>query len=146
LEIELRNVYSSYLILNQNNFKNNLTLKDKLNLILNPGDFMKDKLSNNLSEQFNLVKQNIQNSLYNPIELVKSTFLVFSLVFYLIMSYVIVFFDLLANLNLRYSSILTYMCLFYKYLLFYLSEGAFVFTNFFYNIFFKSFKFKHKYY
>ena len=119
VETELRNVHSSYLILNQNNLKNNLTLKDKLNLILNPGDFMNQKLADNFSEQLKFVKQNIKNSLYNPLELFKSTILVFSLVFYLILSYVIVFFDLLANINLKYSSILTYMCLFYKYFLFY---------------------------
>ena len=95
---EIRNIYSSYLILNQHQKDNTeLNFKEQLKVIINPSQFLKERIQNNILEQFKYAK--IKYSISTPRELVKSTIFVASLVFYLLLSYLMIFFGFLAKYN-----------------------------------------------
>ena len=72
IESDIRNIYSGYLILNQQDKENNkLTFNEKLKIIINPSEFLKERISNNILEQFKYAKK--RYSFSSPIDLLKST-------------------------------------------------------------------------
>ena len=112
---EMRNIFSGYLILNQQNKENGeLSFKEQLNIIINPSQFLKDRIQNNILEQFKYAK--LKYSTSSPRELVKATIFVSSLVFYLLVSYVMIFFSLLGKFNINLSFAIRSIFIFFHYI------------------------------
>ena len=114
MEIELRNIYSSYLILNQQHKENNeLTFKEKIKIIINPSEFLKERIQNNILEQFKYAK--LKYSFSSPFDLLNATVFVASLVFYLFVSYVMVFVGVLGKCNVSFVFVFSSICKFFNF-------------------------------
>ena len=134
MESEVRNIYSSYLILNQTNKdRNELTFKEKLNIIINPSDFLKERIQQNIIEQFKYAKS--KYSFASPIELIKTTVFIGSLVFYLFVSYIMMFVSALAKVNIKFSFVLNSLCNGFQLLFILIANFCFEFTNWIFNLF-----------
>lgn len=116
LQNELKNLHSNYLISNQNKLKYKLSFKDQLNILIQPNEFLKEKLSENLSDRLNFMKVNFaKHSLKNPLELVQSTIFLILMFIFLFFNYLMVFYEFVSNLNINYASIFNYFILLLKF-------------------------------
>ena len=116
---DINGIYSRYIILNETKQNNQpRSPKSILNLLSN---LYSSNSSENKSTKFNDLS-NIRDLLTKPIDLVQTTFLVASLVFFLISFYIMLFFDFITNLNIQYSTIFNYVSLFFKYIAFQVFE------------------------
>ena len=132
---EMRNIYSSYLILNQQNKENaELNFKEQLKIIINPSQFLKERIQNNILEQFKYAK--VKYSISSPRELMKSTVFVASLVFYLLLSYIMIFFGFLAKYSITFSFVLHFLYTFFYDFVSLISNFYFTYFKKLFNILF----------
>ncbi len=131
LQLELKNLHSDYLISNQNKLKNKLTFKEQLSILIQPNEFLKEKLSDNLSDRLNFMRTNFANhTLKNPLELIQSTIFLILMFIFLFFNYLMVFYEFMGNLNINYVSILNYLILLFKFSFYQATELALEFFSY----------------
>lgn len=112
---DLNDLFANYVIKNQTKRSSATTSRRSLARMFN--DFCQSSLTSAMFDKQNKLTSNLEKlkaPSNKPIDLIQSTILVFSLVFFLFSSYIMLLHDLISGLNIQYSTIFNYMILFLK--------------------------------